>query len=130
MSTQKPKYEAYVLAEPGRALYANLIEASKPKTAESAKTRYSVTLGLGERDATARAALADRVRAIERDIGRVGISKPGIAQPGKDQIGVHVIPPGDLAHRHTGHTRLPADHPLLFIRPNPTLPTLRHKQPR
>ena len=59
----------------------------------------------------------DLHRQKSRDIGRVGISKPGITQPGKDQIGVHVIPPGDLAHRHTGHTRPPADHPLLFVRP-------------
>jgi hypothetical protein len=51
-------------------------------------------------------------------------------QPSKDQIGVHVISPGNLAHRHTTDARLQADHPLLVVRPNPTLPPLRHTQPR
>ncbi len=47
----------------------------------------------------------DLHRQKARDIGTTGIRKPGIAQLGKDQIGVHVIPPGNLAHRHTGHPR-------------------------
>ena len=58
------------------------------------------------------------------------LHEPGIAQPRKDQIGVHVIPPSDLTHRHARHPRLTADHPLLVVRPDPTLPSLRHQQPR
>lgn len=38
--------------------------------------------------------------------------------------------PRNLAHRHPGHTRLPADHPLLVVRPDPTLPPPRHPLPR
>jgi hypothetical protein len=56
MSTKK-KYYDYVLAQPGRALYANITEASKPKTVAEAKTKYSVTLGLEQRDAEALFAL-------------------------------------------------------------------------
>lgn len=64
------------------------------------------------------------------NIGPVGIGKPGIAEPGNDQIGVPVLSPGNLAHRHTGHPRLPADHPLPVARPDPALRPLRQKQPR
>lgn len=49
----KAKYYTYTLKQPARALYINATEASKPRTAEAAKTKYSVTLGLEAEDATA-----------------------------------------------------------------------------
>lgn len=61
------------------------------------------------------------------DIDRIGICKPRIAQPSKDQVGIHVMALADLTHRYTGHTHVPADHPLLVVRPD--LP-LRHEPPR
>jgi hypothetical protein len=45
------KYHDYTLRQPARAIYANLTEASKP--VETAKTKYSVTLGLEAEDAQA-----------------------------------------------------------------------------
>lgn len=45
------KYYDYVLRHPARAIYANLTEASRP--VETAKTKYSVTLGLEAEDASA-----------------------------------------------------------------------------
>jgi hypothetical protein len=47
------KYYPYVLSQPGRALYINAVEASKPRTVAEAKTKYSVTLGIEESDAQA-----------------------------------------------------------------------------
>lgn len=47
------KYRLHTLIAPGRALYINAHEASKPPTAPEAKTKYSVTLGLEEADAKA-----------------------------------------------------------------------------
>ncbi len=73
MSTKK-KYYDYVLAEPGRALYANITEASKPKTVAEAKTKYSVTLGLGQRDAEALFAL--EAQAIREAFGPSAFTAP------------------------------------------------------
>jgi hypothetical protein len=57
------EYHAYTLAEPGRALYISATEASKPRTVAEAKTKYSITLGLEDRDAQALFALeADAIR--------------------------------------------------------------------
>jgi hypothetical protein len=49
MSTNK--YYDYVLRHPARAIYANLTEASK--AVETAKSKYSVTLGVEQEDAAA-----------------------------------------------------------------------------
>ena len=51
------KYYAHTLKHPGRALYINATEASKPRTVAEAKTKYSVTLGLEDEDAQALFAL-------------------------------------------------------------------------
>lgn len=61
------KYYTHVLEQPGRALYANITEASKPKTVAEAKTKYSVTLGLEEKDAQALFAL--EAQAIREAFG-------------------------------------------------------------
>ena len=53
-----------------------------------------------------------------------------ITQPREDEIGIHIVAPRDLAHRDAGNSRLRADHPLLIVRPDPPLPTLRHPLPR
>lgn len=47
------KYKLYTLSQPGRALYVNAVEASKPPTVPEAKTKYSVTLGIESVDAQA-----------------------------------------------------------------------------
>lgn len=45
----------------------------------------------------------DPHRQKTHDIGRVGISKPGITQPDKNQTGLQVISAGTLAHPHRPH---------------------------
>lgn len=70
----KKKYYDYVLAHPGRALYANMIEASKPKTVAEAKTKYSVTLGIEEQDAQALFAL--EAQAIREAFGPAAFTSP------------------------------------------------------
>lgn len=50
---KKNLYFPYTLKAPGRALYISATEAGKPPTAEAAKTKYSITLGLEAEDAKA-----------------------------------------------------------------------------
>jgi hypothetical protein len=59
------KYYDYVLALPARALYCNLTNATK--AVETAKTKYSVMLGLEEKDAQALFEL--EARAITENFG-------------------------------------------------------------
>lgn len=47
----KKIYKPYTLKDEARLLYASLAEASRPITAPTADTKYSVTLGVSERDA-------------------------------------------------------------------------------
>jgi hypothetical protein len=91
-------------------------------------SQFDLDMPVGRKDRHRRLRLCDDLHGQKaRDFRYVGIRKPEIAQLGKDPIGIHVISPGDLAHRHARHTRLPADHPLLVVRPDPTLPPLSHK---
>ena len=61
------EYHPYTLAEPGRALYINAIEASRPRNTPEAKTKYSITLGLEERDA--QALFSIEAEAIRKQFG-------------------------------------------------------------
>ena len=52
----------------------------------------------------------------------------GVPQPAEDEVGVDVVAPRDLAHRHPGQPRLHADHPLLGVRPHPALASSTHPE--
>ena len=59
--------------------------------------------------------------------GGVGLArrKARIAQPSKNQVGIHRKPPRHLRYRNVRRRRLQADRPLLIVRPKPLHPT-RH----